>query len=163
MAISNDKHLPQPLPLRRFRVSLFRYTQFFLRRLDHRLDALHSRRPATRLEPDEHAVQFQRRAVAVAALPLGRFGLRYFKAAHVRFDMPQQIFHGLDSPRRAAGFQRVAVLGLRHLLRIGSGFRRREFRGHALAQRCFFSHAITACTPPVSQPRSLAASSIARA
>jgi hypothetical protein len=45
--------------------------------------------------------------------------------------MPQQIFDGLDSPRGAPGFKRVAVLPLRHLLRVGSGFRRREFRSHA--------------------------------
>jgi hypothetical protein len=45
--------------------------------------------------------------------------------------MPQQILDRLDTPRRGSGFQRLAVLPLRHLLRVGSGFRWREFRGHA--------------------------------
>jgi len=101
-----------------------------------------------RSQPYEHAVQFSDRnlprRIARADLPLGGLARRYLVAAHIGFDMPQQIIDGLDPPARRAGFEGVTLAAFGHLL----GGSRRSLAGGSFDDRVLQGSRSSQCSTP---------------
>ena len=126
--VADDNEAPEAVPSLAV-LGRLRYGDLLARRRDHRLDALADAWASLRLELDPHAVQggddrLPRLSVGGHAFPARRLAGGDLVAAHIRFDVREQVLDGLDPPARRASLKHVAVAALRHLFGVGGRLRR---------------------------------------